>query len=757
MPSPNLPHSLDERQGATRPLSSAVTRLELCRGRRTSHEVRSPRAALSPLLLLAVSLACLLSLSCTAATTWRWSNPAPHGNNIVDMATRNGLAVQVCDHGQLFTSFDFSTWFARDAHTTNDLQAVTFLGHRLVATGANGTIVYSDDGVDFTSTNLPTSDWLVGVAASSNLAVAVGDNAAIYTSRNGAVWRRLASPPPNVGANWLLSVACGPTNFVAVGEGGYIATSPNGSNWTYRSTAATITLPLTNDISRVAWLDSPTPPTGLLGDAFWAACDLGRVIYSTNGGTTWFEAPNQGASNILYTVSGNDSTRVIAGDQDLRLGWLTNGSLAWSRQMGPGSAAAPPWTYYSSIWEPTGSNYWLAGQTGMMVIGAPTNASCSWQTPFSSARDWLWSITSALDLYVAVGDHARILTSQNGANWIIEEVPATNSVSPSNTLFLGVGGDTNLLLAVGTKGSVALSSNSLVPVVLTNLGGTFVTNLTPSLGLSWTPLPPFTTNDLSGVCMFSNRYFLTGGDGAVFSTPDGATWSQLDTPVSTFLTSIDSFPGGLVAVGDNGTIITSPDGLLWTKRTSNTTNWLFRVRRLGTQFVAVGENGTILTSPTGVSWTSRWSGTTAWLNDVALVAQTNFFIVGTQGTFLTSPDAARWTPQPMITGKSLYALASQDGQLVAAGIEGIILRSQIVPDLTPPTFLSFSRAAGIDLFLVAGNPDQRFTLDSSTNFVDWVSGPALDILDPTGTLTFIYDADTNAPSPTFYRASLVLP
>ena len=127
---------------------------------------------LRPFVLLALFL---VQVQADAGPRWRWSNPAPHGNNIVDMACNNGLVVQVAERGQIFTSLDFDNWTPRDSHTTYDLQAVTFFGNRAIVTGENGTALYSDDGVNFVYTNLVTSDWLIAVAASPSLVVAVGD------------------------------------------------------------------------------------------------------------------------------------------------------------------------------------------------------------------------------------------------------------------------------------------------------------------------------------------------------------------------------------------------------------------------------------------------------------------------------------------------------------------------------------------------------------------------------------------------------
>ncbi len=133
-----------------------------------------------------------------------------------------------------------------------------------------------------------------------------------------------------------------------------------------------------------------------------------------------------------------------------------------------------------------------------------------------------------------------------------------------------------------------------------------------------------------------------------------------------------------------------------------------------------------------------------------------FFVVGNQGTLLTSTDAAVWSGIATITYNSLYGAATLDGQLVVVGIGGDILRSQIVPVTTSVEILDFSQADGQNLFLVAGQTDQQFALDSSVDLVNWTPGPVLQILDSSGALLFYLSAGTNAPPATYYRTRLVL-
>src|SRR5204863_4723336 len=127
---------------------------------------------------------------------------------------------------------------------------------------------------------------------------------------------------------------------------------------------------------------------------------------------------------------------------------------------------------------------------------------------------------------------------------------------------------------------------------------------------------------------------------------------------------------------------------------------LYRARFVGDQLMVVGQNGTVLTSANGLSWAKRTTPTTRWLNDVTFIAG-SYIIVGTQGAVLASSNAVNWVNLGTITEKSLYGVATHEGQLVAAGVDGSILRSQVVPDLTPPRFISFFQQTNANIYLVA--------------------------------------------------------
>jgi hypothetical protein len=170
------------------------------------------------------------------------------------------------------------------------------------------------------------------------------------------------------------------------------------------------------------------------------------------------------------------------------------------------------------------------------------------------------------------------------------------------------------------------------------------------------------------------------------------------------------------------------------------------------RLLAFGENGTMLTSTNGTSWTKVNSGVTNWLNDAVMVSNT-CYVVGNQGVVLASTNFLTWTNVGAITRKALESAAMQNGQLVVVGFQGSILRSQIIPEAVD--FLQYAQNGGYNVFSVAGPVQQQFTLDSSTNLSQWITGPLLNIIYGDGTLIFYEPLPATPPGAQYYRCTLV--
>lgn len=736
--------------------------------------------------LLCALLLWIGALSAPAATTnllWRWSNPLPFGANIADLAVRSGEPyVAVAEYGQLFTSEDLSTWSRRETGTTRWLRSAAYFGtttnntaRQLLVGAESGAILVSQDLSSFTVVNLGTTDWIEGMAASPTRAVAVGDNAAIYTSDDGTNWVRRAN---SFGSTWFRGVTWRTNGvFVAVGESGLIATSPNGINWTRQARNLT-----TANLNRVIPL-----PSG-----FCAVGEGGVVAVDSSGSGTNWRLVSSGATGDLYAaaleyradIPGSPvGALLVAGDSELRSGILSIN--VWidetdTRRTSP----APKATYLAGFWNTNQAVF--AGRAGLILTGVrPTVASSfQWSLPDSPPRSWLFSvatnqsfgtnITVALSnnvplvstnattnsLVVAVGDGPTILQSDRGITWSTALLP-TNA---SGIVYLGIASRPGLLVAVGSSGIISYSTQNFEPLVSTNLltnslGTAFtvvLTNQINTLGLTWFPASSPVTNTLQGIAASSSgRFIASGAAGVLLTSTNGTQWSKLNSPVTTFLSSVASFPGGWIATGDSGTILNSADGVSWTKVTSGTQNWVWRARWLDDRFVAVGYNGTILTSPNGATWTARSSGITNNLNDVTRVDD-YFYAVGNQGVILGSPDSVQWTRLDTITTKSLQGLTRVGGRLITVGADGAILRAVVQPFSSPPSIAQWPASESESLFLFTGETDQFIEYDRGTNLVEWLSSDPIELTDPTGTLLLI-DTSTNSPSQQFFRARQVIP
>jgi hypothetical protein len=697
-----------------------------------------------PILLLLAFM--LWSPDRLQALTWRWSNPQPNGNNITGLAENGTVSVEVAELGQVYLGDDFSDWAPALVPTTNDLQAVIFFGNRLVAVGENGVVIYSDDYVNFTNVNLKTSpDWLVAVAASSNRLVTVGDDAILYTSTDGATWSG-EPKPPNIGSDWLVSAAFGAGTFVIGGDNGYTAVSTNGLTWTSH------TINTSDSIFWLSYVTGSGGDTNFPYTGFWAVSDGGKAWYSTNLGVNWKRVSALTSTNILYSLAANQESGLVAGDEELELG--TNVSH-WVSAAGSQIGAAPAWTYYDAWWNPEG-DYQLAGASGLLVQGTKIGGDYIWSLQYpNNFYDWLLQVVAVDGLYVAVGDHARVATSDNGGFWTVEALPLTNSVFSTNTIFLCVGGDTNLLVAAGNEGSLAISPQAFVPVVQTNLNGTLVTNLANTIGVLWNALPAPTTSDLTAVGVYSNVYYLAGSGGTLLASADGTNWIHYHLPVTNDLAGIAASSNQLVIVGDNGCILTSANGTNWTRQSSGVASGLFRVRWLAGLFLAFGENGVILRSTNATRWYADVSGTTNWLNDAVLVSNT-CYVVGNYGTVLASTNLIDWSSIPTITPLSLYGAATQNGQLVVVGLNGTILRSPIFPPTSPISILAYAQADNENIYLLSGALDEECTLDSTTNLLgNWTTGPRLDFLSGNGTVEVIQPLGSDPAPSEFYRCTVV--
>jgi hypothetical protein len=136
--------------------------------------------------------------------------------------------VIVGDNGSIFTVLLTGFPTQRVSGTAQNLAAVALAANgRLVAVGAQGTILNSTDGITWITRTSGTNASLQGVAAADTQIVVVGTGGRILTSTNGTNWATQQSKT----AIDLAGVAWSGTLYVAVGAAGTIDTSPDGVTW----------------------------------------------------------------------------------------------------------------------------------------------------------------------------------------------------------------------------------------------------------------------------------------------------------------------------------------------------------------------------------------------------------------------------------------------------------------------------------------------------------------------------------------------
>ncbi|MCC6231970.1 MAG: hypothetical protein IT580_04965, partial [Verrucomicrobiales bacterium] len=555
----------------------------------------------------------------------------------------------------------------------------------------------------------PTEDWFEGVAASADTAVAVGDNGAIYRSVGGEAWDAVTGTSLT---EWLSGVARGNGVFVAVGEGGFVASSPDGTTWTRRSSG------VTTDLSRVTF--------GL--GQFVAVGDAGVILISTDGVTWERSRLSDGTTPTLLTAAVGADGILVAGNSALYFNPRI--SPGWQNHLTPpgSQSPAPDWTYGAALWD--GQRFVLGGRTGVTVEGIKVESPLPvveliWFRGDETPRSWLWDMERVGATYVAVGDLSTILTSLQGTEWALESLTSTAS-----TVLYGVGGSSRELLAVGTAGAMYRSPGMTLSALVTNVvtvegvGYPLVsTNEVSLLGVVWEQVGQgVTAETLQGVAWNGAFFVVTGGKGTLLRSADGTNWVAGSVPTTAFLSSVAASPDRWVATGSGGTIFSSRDGIAWEAQGAGVTNWVYRVRWLEDRWVAVGQKGLVLESGDGAAWTRRDSGTEAWLTDVRRVGGV-FYVCGTQGTVQRSADLVSWEVLELPTGKSLYALASRDEQLLVAGAEGVVLRTLLESPVSRVGVSRYDHRVGasgaVDLFQFRGLPGRSFRLESAGDILNW--------------------------------------
>ena len=142
--------------------------------------------------------------------------------------------VAVGNNGTIATSSsDATTWTLQSSGVTSTLFGISYNNGLFVATGTSGTVLNSNDGIDWTdhTSTSNTPHFFKDNAYLNNMYWAVNDNGSIFSSSDGKIW----TSKYKGNKDGFYSITYGNNKYVAVGSSSgllNIIKSSDGNNWT---------------------------------------------------------------------------------------------------------------------------------------------------------------------------------------------------------------------------------------------------------------------------------------------------------------------------------------------------------------------------------------------------------------------------------------------------------------------------------------------------------------------------------------------
>jgi hypothetical protein len=395
--------------------------------------------------------------------TWTLKWP----DRLVDVVWNGTNYLAVGGDGKVFISSpDALQWTSHQIAgptSTAFLSGVCWTGQRYVACGTNGTLVTSPDGITWTRLDSGTTRWIQSVNWNGSQVVAVGAGGVLLVSPNGLTWD---APGTIVGSYQdYEDVAWANGRYVAVGNNGCSATSTNGRTWTSMSGTA--------------------PQTGLtvewIGNRFAATGRSSSMCHTT--GTTWINNGGFTTSSTVYDMEW-DGSRLFAAAEDGVYRLQENVSGLWSMSRVYVSPMMDNITHHDNEFVAVGAYGTVVlsrdGLTWQTVKGGRVSAFSrvawngnrfvglysttgpqvsadgeTWRGPASlggQTSSWWGDVVWTGSRFVSVGTRGFV-SSPDADSW---SSPGGPWEYPEG---VGLAGDDELLVAVGSGGLIAVSED----------------------------------------------------------------------------------------------------------------------------------------------------------------------------------------------------------------------------------------------------------------------------------------------------------
>jgi hypothetical protein len=433
--------------------------------------------------------------------------------------------------GLIFTSADAITWTRQTIATGGHLQGVTYGNSKFVAVSSNGGIFTSTNGASWVN-QINASVSFRDVAYALNTFVAVGSSGTILTSPDGRVWTSTYAVTTEV----LNRIFFANNIFIALGMHGAILTSQDGKIWVNRST----------DVNRVNLYG------GAYGNGIFVATGADGTVLTSQNSLSWVRRlANAAQDEGVYNIDCLNNNFYIVGSGIYR----SPDGKSWEKH---------PESCFTQVSPPKDIAYGNNKYVGVRYYATATSSdSLSWKC--KNNQIFLNRITYGKNIFVAVGDSGRIVTSTDGENWDY------NIRSGTTFGLFGIAYGNDRFVAVGGGG------------ILTSLDGQqWTTTFESSIRLS--------------NVAYGKGMFVAVGYGLIFTSTDGYTWTMRNSPATELFTGIAYSGNHFVISGDEGSILTSPDGINWEIVLNGTGPSLEGIAYCNNTFVSAANWGFILQS-----------------------------------------------------------------------------------------------------------------------------------------------------------------
>jgi photosystem II stability/assembly factor-like uncharacterized protein len=464
------------------------------------------------------------------------------------IAARPGLIAASGSNGVIVTSADGLTWHQAVSATSEILWGGTAAGSQLVLSGRDSTVLASPDGEAWspvptfpapTDSTAASRPLLWQVAANGDELVAVGDFGAIlhgFLGSSGGL-AAVASPTDEI----LRGVAYNGRSWVAVGSGGEVLYSHTGSDWALAESPTTV------DLRGVAWT----------GSRWVAVGDQSTVISSAANAIDWTVEVSAMPCALLGLARGEHRWVAVGGAG--RVLASSNSGRRWHRMSRPTDS-----DLYGATHGP--GRVIAVGSSGTILSSA--NEGKSWVERRSHTQLDLRTVFWTGERYLAGGDIGRVLSSANGRRWQQVDFPGFHSVR-------GFATDGSTVIAAGA-GTVATLAPEASEWDLEQIGfarfqtaiaygaGRFVivghngeVLVSTDAGQSWTQGPAGVEVNLDAVTWTGSRFIATG-EGIAIVSADGLAWTPLTVPTHRSVRALVPYGDVVVGVGDGNTRIRLP-------------------------------------------------------------------------------------------------------------------------------------------------------------------------------------------------------